>query len=1077
VTDKNAASIIAVSEQLPIVSVIVATFNSENFLRACLSNVTRQTIFNSCEIIVVDHASSENEMGVVKHFQEKYPNIIYYRSENPSTVYGAWNSGLKIARGAYWVNLNTDDGMRDDALEIMVSAMKKHSDCDLAYCDVAWTTKANDKFPSNNILKNVFYPEYTPAYTLFYCLTGCLQFWRTKSLRNLGGFDEKYCAAGDYEITARLMVSGMKAVHVAEILSLFYQNLNGLTQSSTRSGDEHVCVMRQYRKSLDIRKIFKIPNNSATVEANAFASLGKFACHFKVPWESKYQSHNDFAVYCFELALQRDPENRAVGQNLVALLHTLGCLNATESELIKRWPKMREWIHQFRLGQFEDLPLIEKQLVGPVYRHRVFPDKPTDDQISGEPEKFRPWINRIDGRHVYFSEGIYPIPNGLNYHLTELQSAGRFFANLLMDLPPFYAHFGGAGDALLLLASFYDQNPDGVVFCYPNNIESTRALFEAFPKLSKIYYLPQHSNPIFHAILRWVVYEVKNCRGAGATPRDDYAREWRSELDIEREYGITKTPAWALKMRKNESSKKVAVAPSGSQIGMVGSKRNIIPPEIWFDLIEHIISCGFEPIILGVKSETNDYPALCGCRDARSESFAEQVRLVGYCAGLVGADSWAKTLSALIGIPTLVFEPVKGEDLASWKDPSDWVFIEPWTNIKVVKSINEFKSQFNACITKVGMVQKSKTIRPIVVWEGGFFDCNSLDNINRELTDRLPDNFDLHRVVPKSIRSGIGVNQTRMDGGKNFSIDPPNHVDITVRHYWPPNWNRPHVGKLVVIQPWEFGILPKEWVRDASNVDVFWVPTDLVRRMYLESGIPAEKVHVVNNGVDTRKFRPGRKPLPLGTKKKFKFLFVGGTIFRKGADILLATYIQTFNAFDDVCLVIKDFGGDGCYQGQTIGESIRKIQNKPNSPEIIYIDQKLSVEQMASLYSACDSLVLPYRGEGFGLPVLEAMSSGLSVIVTAGGATDSFVPAEAGWKISSRKFGIGNHVGNIELVKDGWLLEPNPKDLSSIMRFVANHPLENKKRGEYGRSFAQQYYDWAIIAEQVARRLNEIAKL
>src|SRR6185369_11722543 len=109
-------------------------------------------------------------------------------------------------------------------------------------------------------------------------------------------------------------------------------------------------------------------------------------------------------------------------------------------------------------------------------------------------------------------------------------------------------------------------------------------------------------------------------------------------------------------------------------------------------------------------------------------------------------------------------------------------------------------------------------------------------------------------------------------------------------------------------------------------------------------------------------------PLSLPTKKKFKFLFVGGTIMRKGPDILLEAFQQAFTAADDVCLVIKDFGGDSFYRGQTAQEAIRRIQKKPGAPEIVYLTQELSAEEMPSLYAACDCLVLPYRGEGFGMP-------------------------------------------------------------------------------------------------------------
>jgi len=46
------------------------------------------------------------------------------------------------------------------------------------------------------------------------------------------------------------------------------------------------------------------------------------------------------------------------------------------------------------------------------------------------------------------------------------------------------------------------------------------------------------------------------------------------------------------------------------------------------------------------------------------------------------------------------------------------------------------------------------------------------------------------------------------------------------------------------------------------------------------------------------------------------FLFVGGTIIRKGIDFLLQAYLHAFSAADDVCLVIKDIGTQTVYKGQ-----------------------------------------------------------------------------------------------------------------------------------------------------------------
>ena len=1059
----------------PVVSVIVSTYASEKFIRACLENLTHQTIFDQCEIIVVDSGSPENERAIVAEFQQKFSNIRYLRTPR-ETIYGAWNRGLALARGRYWANANTDDSLRNDALKILTAALDKHADCALAYADTAWTTKPNDTFPSAHVVQTVKYPDYAPIETLFYCLTGCLQFFRTESLRQLGGFDAALHCAGDYEATLKMMAARMNAVHVPEVLSLFFQNAAGLTQTSNRAAIEHNQVMDRYRNQLDIANIFQTDPASRSATADALAMLGTHATKFSVPWENQPMEHNDYAFACFNAALRLDPENEAAGMSLLALCQKQNSLNSSEAELIQRWPKMREWIANFRVGERLLLPRLNHARLGPVYRPAEWAHRPTGAQLAREPKALRPWITRIEGRHVYLSEDLFPRPAGLRLQPEELQLGAKRLAALLAALPPFYAHFGGAGDALLLLASFYDQKPDGIIFSHPNGIGAAKALFDAFPKLSKIYFLPQHAEPYFHIVQRYFVYELRNCLGAGTTPKDNYDEEWNARLDIEKKYRVHKTPRWAAAWRQNENSKRVALAPKGSLTGMVGSKRNLILPELWPQVIAHILARGFEPVILGVPAEAKDYPALPGCADARGESFAGQMKVIGQCAGLVGADSWAKTFSALAEIPTLVFEPIKGADIAAWKDPSDWVFIEPWPSIKMLRSLDEFRRSFDSRIAKIPGLEPQKNSRPIVAWEGSFLDYGSLSHINRELTSRLSPMLAVSCVGPNILSRRAKTDSEMQRCAQKLLAKAPAETAVTVRHQWPPNWSPPESGALVVIQPWEYGVLPKAWVEQSANVDEFWVPSPLVRHMYLDSGIAPEKVRVVPNGVDAKKFRPGVKPLALKTRKKFKFLFVGGTIFRKGPDILLEAFSKTFTAADDVCLVIKDFGGDSFYQGQTAEAAIRAIQQNPSAPEILYLKDELSSEQMPALYAACDCFVLPYRGEGFGMPVLEAMACGLPVIVTAGGATESFVGSDAGWKIPSRAVRLSDRVGDIQLVKNGWLLEPSKTHFGAILKIAASRPDECRERGARGRGIVEKKFDWNDIAASVAHRLKELAE-
>src|SRR5262249_10328994 len=148
-----------------------------------------------------------------------------------------------------------------------------------------------------------------------------------------------------------------------------------------------------------------------------------------------------------------------------------------------------------------------------------------------------------------------------------------------------------------------------------------------------------------------------------------------------------------------------------------------------------------------------------------------------------------------------------------------------------------------------------------------------------------------------------------------------------------------------------------------------------VRDVYVRSGVPAEKVRIVPLGVDPAVFTPEGSTFPV-PEAGVLFLYVGGTIHRKGADLLLRAYTSAFGRDDDVCLVVKDMGTGTFYADQNFGHAFRQAQADPRCPGIVYLDGELTDLQLASLYRACSCLVLPYRGEGFGLPALEAMACG-----------------------------------------------------------------------------------------------------
>lgn len=367
---------------------------------------------------------------------------------------------------------------------------------------------------------------------------------------------------------------------------------------------------------------------------------------------------------------------------------------------------------------------------------------------------------------------------------------------------------------------------------------------------------------------------------------------------------------------------------------------------------------------------------------------------------------------------------------------------------------------------------------PSVSWHGGLFVHHSLALVNRELCMKLLERgFDISFIPtqPDEFPSSLDPRFKNLEECRNKVLPD---IDITIRHQWPPDFSHPGHGKLVLIQPWEFGSAPLEWVKQINaNIDELWVPTSFVRDCYIQSGVEPHKVQVVPNGVAVECFHPAGQPCNLPTAKHFRFLFVGGTIHRKGIDVLLAAYSQVFTSNDDVCLVVKDMGGSGIYQGQTAQEMIDAFTKVPGHPEILHLQEDFDNAQMASLYTACHCLVHPYRGEGFGLPIAEAMACGLAPIVTGYGAALDFCPPEIAWLIPAEKHMLPEKkIGNLVTVDYPWLAEPDLDALASLMRHAFEHPDEVKQRGSAASCHIREHFTWDHAAQVAEQRLRLLAQ-
>jgi tetratricopeptide (TPR) repeat protein len=377
-----------------------------------------------------------------------------------------------------------------------------------------------------------------------------------------------------------------------------------------------------------------------------------------------------------------------------------------------------------------------------------------------------------------------------------------------------------------------------------------------------------------------------------------------------------------------------------------------------------------------------------------------------------------------------------------------------------------------------------------VLWNGSFFVHHSLALVNRELTLALleerafSDRFDLgiaHYEAP-TFTPDVDPRFAALASREHVT---PQDVRVTVRHRWPPEFTRPDSGKLVLIQPWEFGSLPRPWVQNiALSVDEMWVPSTFVRESYLRSGVPGSKVVVVPNGVNLQRFHPNVTPYDFAANPKtqhlrpdtYKFLFVGGTIARKGVDALLDAYDHSFTAQDNVTLIIKDFGANSFYANQGAAKLIQALQEKPGAPDLVYLTDDLSEAEIAALYAASDCLVHPYRGEGYGLPIAEAMACGKPTIVTGYGAALDFANERNSYLIPAELQRLPEkQISGMETVDYPFWAEPNRNALGALLQRVVSEREEAAARGAQAAADIAARHTWADAARIAVARLVALA--
>lgn len=245
------------------ISLITITYNSEKTLSDTIKSVLDQK-YDNLEYIIVDGASKDNTVSIIKEIEPQSDGKIKWISEPDKGLYHAMNKGIHMATGDIIGILNSDDFFTaNDILQKIANVFQQDTKLDAVYGDVHFVHPDNlnkcVRYYSSKIFKrNLMKLGFMPAHPSFYIRRECFE--------KYGLYKTDYKIAADFEFLLRVIYKEKIIIQYLPIDMVTMRTGGASTsglESHKRIMKEHLRAFRENgiytnRILLSLRYLYKI---------------------------------------------------------------------------------------------------------------------------------------------------------------------------------------------------------------------------------------------------------------------------------------------------------------------------------------------------------------------------------------------------------------------------------------------------------------------------------------------------------------------------------------------------------------------------------------------------------------------------------------------------------------------------------------------------------------------------------------------------------------------------------------------------------------------------------------------------